>query len=138
LTHPSVYDLIRDDFAPDPEEFTPNDHPDIWYVAVNSTFAFVGMFSLIPENAICWQVHVVMFPWARTHERWASARELVPWLAKNTDCMRLTAAVPAHNQRAIVYGTHGLGMHYVGRQEKAFLKDGVLRDLVLLGRAIGG
>jgi len=136
LTHPSVYDSICDDFAPEPEDFIPNDHPDIWYVAINSATDFVGMYSLIPENAICWAIHVVTFPWARTRDKWNAARELAPWLVQYTNCQRLTAAVPEHNRQAIIYGTHGLGMHIVGRQEKAFLKDGVLRDLILLGRRI--
>ena len=49
-----------------------------------------------------------------------------------------TAAVPACNWPAIVYGTHGIGMRYVGRQNRAFMKHGVLQDLIVLGLPIGG
>lgn len=138
FTHPSIYATITDDFAPEPHNFKVNDHPDIWYLGINSRTEFIGIFSLIPDSEICWQLHVATLPWTRSVDRWAAARELIPWLAEHTDCKRLTASVPACNEKAIVYGTHGLGMHIVGRHPKAFLKDGELQDLVLMGRAIGG
>ena len=138
LTQSDVYDLITDDFAPPPEEFKVNDHPDIWYLGVNSKVDFVGLFTLIPDSEICWQVHAVMFCWSKKPDRRDSARELIPWLAQHTECKRLIAAVPAFNRLAIAFGTHGLGMHIVGKHEKAFMKYGKLHDLILMGRAIGG
>ena len=137
LTARDIYCAMGDDFTAVIEDFRPNDHPAIWYVEVESAGEPIGLFSLFPQNRVCWEVHVAMLPWATTREKWAAARALPGWLAEHTECKRLTAAVPHCNWPAIVYGTHGIGMRFVGRQEKAFMKHGVLQDLVLLGLSIG-
>ena len=139
FTHPQIYPLIGDDFAPDPADFCVNEHPAIVYVVVrNADFRKVALFSLVPANRICWELHAVMIPGAKTSDKWAAARQLVPWLARHTECKRLTASVPSCNRPAIVYGTHGIGMKVVGRQSEAFLKHGKLQDLVILGLSVNG
>ena len=137
LTVKGVYELIGDDDTPPVEEFKVNDDPRIWYVAASGSRGLIGMFTLIPQSRICWELHAVMLPWAGTADKWSAARVLQAWLARHTECKRLTAAVPACNWPAIVYGTHGIGMRYVGRQARAFMKGGQLQDLVLLGCSIG-
>jgi hypothetical protein len=138
LTHPAIYPLIGDDYSPPVEEFKVNEHPEIWYVAALGRKDGIGMFTLLPQNRVCWEVHVVMLPWASKREKWEAARCLPAWLASHTPCRRLTAAVPASNWPALIYGTHGIRMRYVGRQEKAFMKAGQLLDLIILGLSIGG
>jgi hypothetical protein len=96
----------------------------------------IGLFCLFPTNAVCWDLHVVMYPWATTAEKWQAARELIPWLAKHTACKRITGAIPEPKRQAMIYATHGLGMRYAGRQPKAIMLDGRLRDLVLYGRPV--
>lgn len=135
LTHPKLYSQMGDDSLPPREQFEVNRHPAIHYVTVEDRGSLLGLFMLCPENSVCWQFHVAMLPQAKTEEKWAAAREFIPWLKENTECRRLTAAAPSCNQRAVTYCTHGLGMHYVGRQEQAFLKFGILHDLILLGRS---
>ena len=76
-----------------------------------------------------------MMPWSSTTEKWDAARHFLAWLWSHTPCRRLTAAVPSFNREAQVYLTNGIGMRYVGRHEKAFLKYGSLHDLVLYGRS---
>jgi len=138
LTSPDLYPLLGDDTAPPWWRFKVNEHPDIWYVLAQSSGRLAGLFSLIPQNAICWEVHVAMYPETPRAQKWCAARMLPAWLAEHTNCRRLVAAVPAYNARAIAYGTHGIGLRYVGRHTAAFLKNGDLHDLVLLGRSIGG
>jgi hypothetical protein len=148
LTHPAIYPLIGDDYSPPVEEFRVNEHPEILYLAawarvqgfvsVAEGGGMIGMFTLLPQNRVCWEVHVVMLPWASKQEKWEAARCLPAWLARHTPCRRLTAAVPSFHWPALIYGTHGIGMKYVGRQEKAFMKGGQLRDLIILGLSIGG
>lgn len=137
LSRPEIYGAMGDDFTPPVEEFTVNDHPLIWYVGIRNEDRLIGMFVLIPENPVCWQVHVAMMPWATTTEKWAAARKLPGWLDQNSECRRLVAAVPACNRTAKVYGVFGLGMRYVGRHQAAFMKGGRLQDLIILGRPIG-
>jgi hypothetical protein len=137
LTLRGIYESIGDDYTPPVEQFKVNEDARIWYVAAASSRGLIGMFSLMPQSRVCWELHVVMLPWAMTSDKWSAARTLPAWLERNTECRRLTAAVPANNGPAIVYGTHGIGMKCVGRHSKAFMKGGKLQDLVLLGLSIG-
>lgn len=136
LTWPEIYATSGDDYTVPAEDFKVYEHPDIWYVLAANGLTGFGLFTLIPENTVCWKLHVGMLPWASTEQKWAAARKLAPWLGANTPCRRLTAMVPANNRTALVYGTHGIGMHYVGTQEKAFMKGGMLQDLIILGRSV--
>lgn len=131
---PEIYEFSGDDTLPEPDEFKVNRDPAIWYVLAGNA-DLVGIFSLLPQNAICWEVHTAMMSWASTAEKWAAARGFVPWLWSHTPCRRLTAAVPSFNRAARMYAIHGLGLHCVGRQHDAFLKNGRLHDLVLFGRS---
>jgi len=135
LTHPDVYHRIGDDSLPPISEFEVYAHPGIWYV-IASNPGLVGLFTLMPQNSICWELHVVMIGGVSATDKRQAAGGIIPWISRHTPCKRLTAAVPSNNKPAIAYGTHFLGMHYVGRQPKAFLKDGALQDLILLGRAV--
>ena len=137
LTCPSIYQMMGDDYLPPAEDFEPNNHPDIVYL-IAGEFALVGLFSLFPQNKICWELHVALLPWAKKEEKLDAARSLVPWLREHTECKRLTASVPACNRPAVIYGVHGIGMRYVGRQPKAFLRNGQLQDLVILGIGVNG
>jgi len=138
LTWPGMYEQMGDDSLPPEHAYEVPDDPRIWYVVATNGSRLVGLFVLIPQNLVCWEVHAAMMPWATPREKWAAARALPEWLGDNTECRRLTAAVPANNGPAIVYGTHGIGLRYVGRQPAAFLRGGHLQDLVLLGMPVGG
>jgi hypothetical protein len=136
ITHPSVYPLLTDDYSPPAEKFQVNAHPGIWYVGVMNDEMLVGLFCLYPVNTVCWDVHVVMYPWAKSDEKWEAARRLPPWLADHTSCRRLTGWVPESRRQVIYYAAQGLQMHYVGRQEKAIMRGGRLEDLILFGRSV--
>jgi hypothetical protein len=138
LTSPDIYEHMGDDFIGPREEFEPNPHEAIWYVVAARWSAIAGLFTLIPENRVCWKLHACMLPDATTTDKWEAARGLAPWLEERTQCRRLVAEVPRSNKPAIVYGVHGIGMRYVGTHPKAFQKYGRLQDLIILGREIGG
>jgi hypothetical protein len=137
LTCPSIYSLIGDDYLPPREQFEVNRHPDVHYILA-SEGSLVGLFSLFPLNRIWWDIHVAMIPWASKDERMRAARGIAPWLGHNTECRRLAGAVPQFNRAAVYYVTHGLRMKYVGRHEKAFMREGHLHDLLLFGLSLDG
>lgn len=138
FTAPDVYEHLVDDYAPHSSDFAVNAHPDIWYVIACHSGGLVGLFSLIPKNRACFELHACMLPDACAHEKWEAARGLAPWIGERTDCRRLIAEVPRSNRPAIVYGVHGIGMKYVGTHPKAFMKYGKLQDLIILGMPING
>src|SRR5215472_3517947 len=138
LTHPDIFDLMRDDCCPAAENFAVNTHAAIRYLKATSGGRELpfGLFALFPENAVCWDLHVAMLQWAKTSEKWQAAKALIPWLAKNTICESLVLAAPAWNKSVIMYGVHGIGMRYAGRFKKAFVKGGEFHDLVLYNREV--
>jgi hypothetical protein len=135
LTCPSIYLMMGDDYLPPAEEYRVPDNPDIVYLIAGGR-ALVGLFALFPANRICWDLHTAILPWASKAEKRDAAHSLVPWLSAHTECQRLTASVPESNRAAIYYGVHAIGMKFVGRQERAFLRNGRLRDLIILGRDV--
>lgn len=138
LTAPDVYEHLGDDYTPHASEFSVNAHPDIWYVIACHSGGLVGLFTLIPRNRVCFELHACMLPDACAHEKWEAARGLAPWIGERTDCRRLVAEVPRSNKPAIAFGVHGIGMRYVGTHPKAFMKYGKLQDLIILGMPING
>lgn len=129
--------MMGDDFLPPVEEYQVPENPNIVWLVVGGS-ALVGLFGLFPSNRICWELHAALLPWAKKEEKREAGRDLVPWLAANTECKRLTASVPECNRAALFYGVQFLGMKFVGRHEKAFLRYGRLQDLILLGREVEG
>ena len=80
LTKPDVYEHMGDDYLPAPDAFVVNRHPDAWYVIAWHAGGLVGLFSLFPQNHICWSVHACMLPDASAQDKAEAARGLPPWL----------------------------------------------------------
>jgi hypothetical protein len=135
LTDPDLYDYMTDDFAPAREAFQVNDHPGIWYVLVSEGSSLYGMFVFLPDNAICWQVHVAFFRGASQQVTRAAGAGIVEWLWRNTPCRRLIASVPACNRAAVRYGVRAMGLVKYGVNEASFMKNGKLWNQVLMGKS---
>ena len=138
LTDPGVYSHMTDDFAPEPEAFKVNRHPEIWYVLVLEGTELLGMFCFFPENRICWYAHVALFRGVAREVTWRAGREVVEWLWANTPCLRLIASVPACNRAAVRFGRRAMGLLAYGRNGASFMKGGTLWDQVLMGRSRPG
>lgn len=135
LTNPDIYDDMGDDSMTSRQCYQVNTDPLIWYMLVRNPKP-VGLFVLLPQGMVCREIHAALLPHAGKQDKREAARELIRWLRQFTYIKAVIASIPENNRKAIVYGTHGLGMHYVGRYKKAFRKHGKLEDLVLLGRSI--
>ncbi len=131
LTHPRIYPRITDDGSPPPEEFQPSDHPAVTYLVAYQGEELLGLYVLVPHNAVCWEVHVAMLPsaWGRAR---AATRAMVAWVWQHTRCRRLIASVPVSNRLALALG-FAAGARAWGRNEKSFLRGGRLIDQITLG-----
>ena len=135
LTHPDLYSRMGDDGSPPREQFRPNPHPDIWYVLAIEYECPAGLFVLVPENVITWQIHVAMLPWAWGAIAQLAGRSILPWVWEHTPCRRITASVLAGNRLAVQYGLRTLGLVQFGRDPQSFLKNGQRQDRILMGRS---
>jgi hypothetical protein len=136
LTHPKIYPYVTDDFAPPREQFQVNEHPAIWYVRVRDEDGeLLGLFTLLPENEICWQAHVAMIRGTHPVLVHQAGKGLLPWIWENTPCERIEAAVPACNRAAIWFGIRSMGLIQYAIKPLSFRKKGRLWDQVLMGRS---
>jgi RimJ/RimL family protein N-acetyltransferase len=133
LTGPGIYPHITDDFSPAREVFEVNQNAAIWYVLAIDGGKVVGLFSLLPRNAIRWELHFAMVRKVSPKITREAGRGIVPWIWEYTHCKRLMAEVPVCNKAAVRYGLRAMGLKAFGRDRAAFLKNGKLVDLICMG-----
>lgn len=126
LTQPAQWDAATDDSAPAAAEFRPNEDERIVYLD-----AGVGIFTLIPQNAICYEIHCGANI-ARIKTATAALKAAIAWMFENTRARRIIAQIPATNRLAIELARRA-GLEQYGINPRSFSKRGELVDLVLLG-----
>jgi hypothetical protein len=129
---------MGDDYTSPSARFEVNAHPAIWYVmgAESSELGDVMGMCLSHRTTSVGSCTLRSLPGLKARTNGPQRGKLPPWLRENTECRRLTAAVPKCNRPAIMYRILGIGMKVVGVHPKAFMKHGELQDLVLLGRSV--
>lgn len=132
LTQPEIWAKVIDDSAPHSEEWQPNGHPDIWYVTASVGPHLLGLFTFIPLNAVCFEIHVAMrkLAWGRPAEE--AGKQIWAWMWEHSPARRIVATAPAFNRLVVRYAERS-GMKKYGVNEKSFLRFGRLHDQVLLG-----
>lgn len=130
--HPRIYEGISDDFSPKVGDFNPIDHPDIWYVLAWDDKELLGMWTLVPENHVCWEVHTCLLPSAWGPRASRAVKLAIRWAFENSKCLRLVTKVPAYNRIALRFAERA-GMTEYGVNPKSFMKNGELHDQHLLG-----
>lgn len=132
MTIPDLYRRAADDLAGSPEDYTPPDHPSVWYILAHEGEELLGLWILMPENAICWDLHTRLLPSAYGPLSRLAMEALFGWIWKNTPCQRIVTKVPVFNRLAMALGKD-VGMVEYGRNPQSFLKAGLLHEQVLLG-----
>ena len=132
VTHPKVYRAVSDDFSAMPEEWNPNQSEDIHYLLASHDEKTLGMFILVPQNRICWQVHTCMLPESYGELTKKIALESIKWIWEHTECLRIITEVPFYNRLAFKFAKD-CGMIQYGINPQSYMKNGKLRDVILLG-----
>lgn len=131
MTHESIYRLLCDDSAPPAKAFQPNRDLQIWYIAVHKDGVYLGLWVLVPENAILADVHTCLLPIA-WGEASAAAKEMAVWIWGHTQFERLTTKVPSYNRLAVRLAKMG-GMEWWGTNPASWRRNGTLHSLIHLG-----
>lgn len=133
ITHPRIYPWLSDDFSPKPEDWTPIEHPSIWYVLARDAEGVLGGWMLHPENGCCWKIHTAILPEARGERARQAVAELAPWIWDHIPSVeRVNTDVPSFNDAALKFAL-AAGMKQFGINPKSFKKGGKLFDQILLG-----
>ena len=139
LTHPRIWPFISDDFSPPREQYQPVQHESIWYVVVHDQDSdprgpseLLGLWTFIPQNGVCWDVHTALLPNAWGKRGQTAARMLPEWIWINTSCRRIITTVPSYNRLALHFAIRA-GMRVYGVNEASYMKNNKLYDQVCLG-----
>ena len=132
ITHPAIWPHVSDDYTPKPEEWKPAENDSVWYVLVYDGGELLGLWTFIPETAICWKVHTCLLPCAWGYRSRIAARQMAEWIFANTACLRIITDVPEYNRHALKFAKDA-GMHEFGYNAASYMKNGILHGQHLLG-----
>jgi len=126
----SVYPLISDDGAPNPNDF------DIKSLLSSNAILFLmpdenSVFMYVPMNAITYEVHSNILPASRDHSR-SLALETVKYMFTETKCLKIITHVPEFNKAAFRLAL-ACGLKMEGIDRSSFLKSGKLYNQYFLG-----
>lgn len=136
VTHRRIYPHISDDFTDDPSLWEMPENENITYLCAYDGEELLGMWVLIPENTICWDVHTCLLPSAWGSRAIQAAKAAIDWVWKNTACVRLTTHVPEYNVLALRFA-ESAGMTKFGFNDASYQKKGKLWGQHLLGISKG-
>jgi RimJ/RimL family protein N-acetyltransferase len=132
MTHPAIYQHLTDDASPAAEDFRPIENDGLWYLVAWEGNELLGLWMLVPHNAVCWEIHTALLPDAWGTQARRAAVVMLDWVWRNTPCRRIVTNVPADNRLAFHFALEA-GMEPYGTNEASFLKNGRLFDQICLG-----
>jgi hypothetical protein len=124
-----IWSASTDDTAPNSARWKPSRDERIWYVVAIEGCEAVATLTLVPENAVTYQVHMDRVFGARPAR---ALREFFAWAFEHTPARRIGAAIPADNPIAI-RAARRAGMTQYGINPASFLRGGKLQDQILFG-----
>ncbi len=132
ITDPSIWPNVSDDNSGDPKDFWPTDHEAICYILARDEEKLIGMWSFVPHNSVCWEVHTYLLPNHGFTQGRKAAKELAAWIFANTKCQRIFTNVPEFNRAARIFAK-AAGMKEFGNNPNSFIRNGTLWNQTLLG-----
>ena len=132
MTHPAVYRHLTDDASPEVADFIPIENDAFCYLVAWDGNELLGLWLLVPLNAVCWEIHTALMPNAWGDRAQRAAAVMLEWVWANTPCRRIVTHVPSDNRLAYRFAL-AAGMRVFGIDEQSFLKGGRLLDQICLG-----
>lgn len=135
ITHPKIYPHVSDDSSAPADSFQPPMHDSIYYLMPIDN-EVMGVFMMVPVNAITFEVHTCILPEYWGKKAAEAARLCAEWMFAHTPCRKIITHVPAYNRLAYRFARQA-GMTEEGRIKDSFLKNGQVYDQHLLGLSKG-
>jgi RimJ/RimL family protein N-acetyltransferase len=135
MTHPAIYDGIRDDSAPRAELFKPDLGGRFLYLSVRDDDDLLGLFVFEPRNEVCWEVHTCLLPHCRGVRALAVYRAGMEWVRRETTCRKILGNIQPENRGALWVAKRA-GLNEIGVNTKSILRQGELRDQIILGKEL--
>ena len=131
ITHPQVYPNVTDDFSPPAEEFEVPPNPCIFQLLAKHNNEPFGLFMLIPQTFVCWEIHTFMLP--KAWGKWTAdaGKAALRWMFENTPCQRIISNIPEYDTRTLLYALKVFSIY--GVNPTSYLKNGKLHNQILVG-----
>lgn len=133
MLHPAIWDWISDDDC-SPDAYEPALVDGVTYLVPERDGVPLGVLILVKCNAATVELHTAILPEHRGKGLTEVFAKLQEWASKK-GFSRIRTWVSDSNRPAFVSAKR-VGFELVGTEQKAFLKDGELYDLHLLGKTL--
>ena len=135
LNEPDNWRYLADDNSPMPTRdnvATAIDAPQMYLLIPESDGYPMGLFFLMPQNSITYDLHSVIQKEFRGEPAITACRAMGAFMFGQTPCQKIVTSSPANNVRA-KYLAHKCGMVLEGVNRMSYLKDGALQDQYVFG-----
>ena len=139
MRRPEIYWAVSDHMAPPPEHMDFIGHlrsPYIWTVAALWHQSIIGYVLFETRTSVAAVLHVAFHPQARGQVAKTFTQHAIGRAFTERGLLKLWAFIPTDNRRALV-GARKIGFHEEGRLTRSIMREGALRDLVVMGMEKG-
>lgn len=130
VTHPEVWPHVSEDGV-QRSDWEPVIDERVYQLAIYDD-EYCGCFILVPQSAVCWEVHTCILPGHRGEKAVEAANKCVEWMFENTECLTIVTKVPSYNKAAYRLAKSA-AFTDIGVVESFWLKDGIVYGVNLLG-----
>jgi RimJ/RimL family protein N-acetyltransferase len=126
----SIYRITSDDFSPTPSRWKIAEREEFIYLLARQAGEVLGFCAFYPVNGVTFEAHLCFL--SRGSVNQDAFAQMLAWMWKNTRATRIVGSIPDYNRSAIKFSERA-GFAVYGINPQSWMKDGQLRDLILLG-----
>jgi RimJ/RimL family protein N-acetyltransferase len=130
VMHDSIYRITSDDFSPSPSQWKIAERHDFVYLLARQATEPLGFCAFYPVNGVTFEAHLCFL--SRGPVNQDAFAQMLAWIWKNTRATRIVGSIPDYNRSAVKFSERA-GFQVYGINPQSWMKDGRLRDLILLG-----
>lgn len=130
VSHKSCFLSAKDDSNVTPEDVAVTILRDPQYLVVKPHDDTLFLFKRV--NEITYEMHVMIIKGPARKKGTQSAIKAARWLFKETECRKIISYIPEFHLASLMYAKV-CGLRQEGLMKEAYLKDGQVFDLVVLG-----
>jgi RimJ/RimL family protein N-acetyltransferase len=126
----SIYRITSDDFSPAPRNWKLVESEECIYLLARQGEKVLGFCAFHPVNGVTFAAHLCFL--SRGPANQDAFRLMLAWMWRSTRATRIVGSIPDYNRSAIKFCERA-GCQIFGINPQSWMKDGRLRDLILLG-----
>lgn len=126
----SIYKITSDDFSPAPRNWKLAESEACIYLLARRGEEVLGFCAFYPVNGVTFDAHLCFLSRGAVNQD--AFAQMLAWMWRSTRAARIVGSIPDYNRSAIKFSERA-GFAVYGINPQSWMKDGRLRDLILLG-----